>query len=296
MWAQFKDSNDCRRSRDSAVGIVTKLQTGQEMKQCSISDRSKIFLCSPPRQDRLWDPPILACSGYRGSSTTVKATGREADRSLSSAAYVNVWSYIFTPLYIFRVCCIIKDHDKFNLSSCMFDIIQPQFSGFSIVVCWNYSKVLAYITVAIFRVIKRKGATELPQWEQGWTVAHDVIKWQGCAWENGLPPLRNRFSWTAKVQLTTEDKKAVHLLVSDDPPTFMFEIVCEYLERRVQSWTSSCGKHAASLAVKQRHRNKGYVVWMTECSHKSPPECWVCCVHQHHFSWNWIWHIEYTII
>jgi hypothetical protein len=62
-------------------------------------DGKEIFLSSPPRSDRLWDPPSLLSNGYRGApSPKVKLPGREADNSPPSNAEVkNKWSFNATP-------------------------------------------------------------------------------------------------------------------------------------------------------------------------------------------------------
>jgi hypothetical protein len=55
------------------------------------------LLSSPPRPERLWDPPSLLSSGWRAISPGVKRPGREAHRSPPSSAEVNSRSYTSTP-------------------------------------------------------------------------------------------------------------------------------------------------------------------------------------------------------
>jgi hypothetical protein len=55
-------------SLDSAVGIATSYGLG---------GRGKIFLSNPEGTDRLWGPPSLQSSGYRGYIPWGEAAGRE---------------------------------------------------------------------------------------------------------------------------------------------------------------------------------------------------------------------------
>jgi hypothetical protein len=70
-----------KRSQDSSVDIATGYGVGYS---CSVTGRDKIFVFIPQRLDRLWGPPSLLCSGYRG----VKRPKSEADHSHASSAEV----------------------------------------------------------------------------------------------------------------------------------------------------------------------------------------------------------------
>jgi hypothetical protein len=59
----------------------------------------KRFLFSPKRPDRLWGPPGLLFSGYRGSFPRVKRSEREVNNHspASSAEVMNERSYASAP-------------------------------------------------------------------------------------------------------------------------------------------------------------------------------------------------------
>jgi hypothetical protein len=59
---------------------------------------SKVF-STPQRPDRLWGPPSLMSSGYRGYFARAKWPGREVDRSPPSSAEVKN-SGTVPPLYM----------------------------------------------------------------------------------------------------------------------------------------------------------------------------------------------------
>ena len=77
--------------------------------RCSIPGRSNIFLASPKRPDRLWGPPSLQFSGYRGSYPGQQQQGHEADlvprlRTSGAASFHgvvrnNLILCIYIPLY-----------------------------------------------------------------------------------------------------------------------------------------------------------------------------------------------------
>jgi len=58
----------------------------------SSAGRGWEFFFSPPRPDRLWDPPSLLFNCTRALFLGVKRPGREA-----SAEVKNAWSYTSTP-------------------------------------------------------------------------------------------------------------------------------------------------------------------------------------------------------
>jgi hypothetical protein len=62
-------------SRDSSVGIATRLRAGRSGFQGSISGGGWEFFSSPPRPERLWGPPSLLFNGYQGHFPGGKATG-----------------------------------------------------------------------------------------------------------------------------------------------------------------------------------------------------------------------------
>ena len=64
-------------SRDSSVGIVTRLQAGRS----GVRIPTGAWEFSSKRPDGLWDPPSLIFNVYWGSSPGVKRPGREADHS-----------------------------------------------------------------------------------------------------------------------------------------------------------------------------------------------------------------------
>jgi hypothetical protein len=60
------------------------------------------FLSSPPRPDRLWDPPILLSRGCRGCFPGGKAAGSWSWLLTSSFQVKNAWSYTSTPqIYLY---------------------------------------------------------------------------------------------------------------------------------------------------------------------------------------------------
>jgi hypothetical protein len=61
-------------SRDSAVGIATGYGLDERGVGVRVPVGSRIF-SSPRRPDRLWVPPNLVSSGYRGSVPGGKAAG-----------------------------------------------------------------------------------------------------------------------------------------------------------------------------------------------------------------------------
>jgi hypothetical protein len=73
------------------------------------------FFSSSLCLDRLWGPPILLPSRYRGLLLLgVKRSGREADHlSPSSAEVKDVWSYTSTPQYVFMAWCLVNHRDNF---------------------------------------------------------------------------------------------------------------------------------------------------------------------------------------
>jgi hypothetical protein len=58
------DTHNCK-SRDSSVGIATRLRAGRPDDRGSIPGGGWEFLSSPTRPDRLWGPPNLLSNGYR---------------------------------------------------------------------------------------------------------------------------------------------------------------------------------------------------------------------------------------
>jgi hypothetical protein len=84
------------RSRDSSVSIAV----GSELDGCGSIPDSATFVPSPQRSDKLWGPPSLLYSEYRGRALSlgVKQMGHEADHSpLSGAEFKIDWSYTSTP-------------------------------------------------------------------------------------------------------------------------------------------------------------------------------------------------------
>ena len=67
-----------RESRDSVLGIVTRLRAGRS-RNCSIPSRGKTSMSSPKRPDWLWDPLILMVNGYWMHVPGVQRPGLEAD-------------------------------------------------------------------------------------------------------------------------------------------------------------------------------------------------------------------------
>jgi hypothetical protein len=88
---------------------------------------------SPPRQDRLWDPPSLLSKGYRGFFPRGKLAEREADHSpISSPDVEDVWSYTSTPPYIFMKWCVVKH--RISLHSLVFAKAQGQLNFASLII------------------------------------------------------------------------------------------------------------------------------------------------------------------
>jgi hypothetical protein len=86
-------------SRDSSVGIETRLRVGRSGFYGSISSGGWEFFSSPPRLDWLWDPPSLNPTGTGTLSLEVKRPGSEADHSSLSSAEVKecVELYLHSP-------------------------------------------------------------------------------------------------------------------------------------------------------------------------------------------------------
>jgi len=88
------------RSRDSSVGIATRLRAGRS------GSRLALEPTHPPIQ---WIPGAI--------SLGIKRPGREADHSpTSSAEDKNAWSYTSTPYYVFTAWCLVKHRDNFTFS------------------------------------------------------------------------------------------------------------------------------------------------------------------------------------
>ena len=84
------------RSRDSSVGIVTRL--GPRRSGVRILTGATRFLFYTQRRDRLRGPVSFQFSGYRGSLSGMKRPGRDVDHSpVSSAQLKNVRIYTSTP-------------------------------------------------------------------------------------------------------------------------------------------------------------------------------------------------------
>ena len=79
IWIVFKETvHASDLSRNSSVGIATRLGAALPRNLCSNSGSVTNFICSPERSDRLLASPSILCSGYRGSlSPVVKRPGRE---------------------------------------------------------------------------------------------------------------------------------------------------------------------------------------------------------------------------
>jgi hypothetical protein len=59
------------------------------------------FSCTPPRSDRLWNPPNLLSNRYQGL-LGIKRPERQSDHSPPSGPQVkNVWSFSFIPPFVF---------------------------------------------------------------------------------------------------------------------------------------------------------------------------------------------------
>jgi hypothetical protein len=85
------------KSRDSSVGIVTRLWAGQSGFYGSIPDRGWDFFSSPPRPEWLWDPPSLLYNEYQELFRWGKAAGAWSWPPPSSAGVKNACSYTSTP-------------------------------------------------------------------------------------------------------------------------------------------------------------------------------------------------------
>jgi hypothetical protein len=83
--------------RDNAVCIATDYRLEDQGVGVRVLVGARLFICSC-RPDRLWDPPNLLSSGYRGFTAEVKRPRREADHSPTSSAEVKkTWVYTSTP-------------------------------------------------------------------------------------------------------------------------------------------------------------------------------------------------------
>jgi len=68
----------------------------------SILGRGRDLFCSPPRPDRLWDPPSLLSKGD-------KATGRYVKLTIHLQLVLRLRMYgAVPPLYVFIMWCLIK--------------------------------------------------------------------------------------------------------------------------------------------------------------------------------------------
>ena len=87
--ALFEKPASCSRYSDWATGYTIR---------ASKPSWGKKFFSSVIRSDRLWGPPSLLFSGYRGYLSGVKRPGPEVDHSSVSRAEVkNKWSYTSAP-------------------------------------------------------------------------------------------------------------------------------------------------------------------------------------------------------
>jgi hypothetical protein len=91
-----------RRSRDSAVGIVTGSRLDNRGVRVRVPVGSRIF-SSLHHPDRFRNPPSLQSNGYWGNFPLgVKRPGREADNSPPTSAEVKkTWICTSTPTYAF---------------------------------------------------------------------------------------------------------------------------------------------------------------------------------------------------
>jgi hypothetical protein len=87
-------------SRDSAVGIMTRLRHGCPRNYGSIPGRFKGFISSPKHPDRFCHPPCHLFSGHRFFFPE-----HGTDHSLPPCAEgKNAWSYTTTHPYAFMAC------------------------------------------------------------------------------------------------------------------------------------------------------------------------------------------------
>jgi hypothetical protein len=99
-------------SRDSSVGIATRLQAGRSGDRGSIPGGSWEFFSSPPRRERL-EPTQHSIHWVPG----IKQPGREADHSPPSSAEVkNSLSYNSTPNTPSWRVAQLKRRDKFTFT------------------------------------------------------------------------------------------------------------------------------------------------------------------------------------
>ena len=100
----------CCSTADRAVGIDTRLRTGQNWTvRESISGREKRLLSSTKRPRWLWGSTILLCHGYRGFISTGKRPGVKLTIS-SSSDVKNAWRCnSVTP-----ICLHYVDRNYFN--------------------------------------------------------------------------------------------------------------------------------------------------------------------------------------
>ena len=84
----------------SRAGILQAVQwllwTGRSGVWAPVGPRGFFFFFFKNLTDRLWGPPRILVSGYRGSFPGLKRPGRKVDRSSPSTAEVNEWSYTST--------------------------------------------------------------------------------------------------------------------------------------------------------------------------------------------------------
>jgi len=74
-----------------------------------------ILYSSPPWP--LWGPPSLLSRGYWGRFPRHKGAGVESDHLHPFTAKVkNIWSYTFTPLYIFMEWYLVKCRGNFSFT------------------------------------------------------------------------------------------------------------------------------------------------------------------------------------